>query len=702
MNHQNTGSTELEQYLKQLETTLRNIHQNGIGQRLLRELEIQRLELEMQSRNLLENQQKVTESCHRFCDSYDFAPIGFVSLDSKGLIHQINPAAADLLGIARTDLIRTPLALYLPNDSEAFFRHLKLTLNNDRREMVELQLQDSNQRLHYVRMYSVSRREGKQGKICTSALVDITEHREQQQTLQLQNTMLNQMQEGVLLIRRCDGVILETNAAVDLMFGYTPGELAGRHVSVLNAGGERESCRQAEQILAELKCRGKWHGEVHNVRKNGTDFWSEVSISAFDHQDYGPIWLDVHRNISVRKATECALRESDRFAHGVINALPVQLVVLDQQGDIVAVNKMWREFALDYHLPAVLCEGVGMNYQEVCLYICGEFSPQAKAAMAGIDAVIKEEQPLFTMEFACHASQQSRWFLLNATSRGNGDKGAVVTYIDITSRKLAEAQAGERRDELARVMRLNTVSALSSALAHEITQPLTAISCFSDAALSIVNQDIGNQELTKQDVATNGSGQLDQLRQVLQDIDHQVQRASVIMQRLREFMGHGRAQTACVDINEIIDNAVTLVKPMARKHQIAITRLYDAVPRYVLADRIQIEQVFVNLLHNSIEAINSAPGKRRDIFIEHVGRGNGQVEFAVRDTGPGLDSQMIERIFDIFETDKKTGMGMGLSISRSMVEAHHGKLWVEDSAGPGAVFHLSLPTGNKEAEDESL
>jgi len=638
-----------------------------------RHVATQNPKLELNTKNLVPAQ-----NCLGLADVFELAPVGLMILDRDGLIKYANQTVAEIVGKEQPLLIQTSLFDYVYGDRGKLIKHLERTQLSGKSDTVNICVRDNKNIVRHVHMYSVVRKLGTLRDSCLSAFVDITEYVQQQQALQLQNTLLEQMQEGVLLVRQKDGIILETNASLDDLFGYEPGELAGHHLSVLTMEQKNVSLTQSEYIIFELRRWGRWTGEIQNVRKDGSGFWSEVSISVFDHQDYGPIWLAVQRDITRRKEAERALLESEQFANAVLDALPLQMAVLDEHTKIVAVNKAWKQFARDCGAPEEICFGIGISYRDICsLGVSGLCGNDGKA-VGGIEAVIKGAQSQFLMEYACKLQQESRWYLLKATSRENGNKGAVVTYIDITWQKRTEAMAQAQRDELARVARLKTVGALSSALAHEITQPLTAISCFSDAALSIVK---------KSDL------QATQLVNVLHDINKQVKRAAAIMQRLREFMGQGRAHKIQVDICDIVHDAIQLIEAMAHKHSITIQlRLAEGI-HFVNVDRIQIEQVIVNLLTNSIEAICSAPCEKRVIQVETVPR-HGQVEILVRDTGPGLNSQWTERIFDLFETNKKTGMGMGLSISRSIVESHHGRLWADSSANLGAVFHVSLPTSN--------
>jgi signal transduction histidine kinase len=363
------------------------------------------------------------------------------------------------------------------------------------------------------------------------------------------------------------------------------------------------------------------------------------------------------------------------FAQAVLDALPSQIAVLDRQGVIVAVNRAWRRFAEDNGAAAAVREGIGLNYLSVCRQSSGADSDEAAMAAEGLQAVIGGARPLFTLEYPCHSPTEQRWFLLTASPLGTPDGGAVVAHIDTTARKLAQQQARERQQALARAARLHTVGALASALAHEITQPLTAMGHFNYAALTLLD---GNPPDTEE------------VRGLLRETEGQVDRAGAIVQRLKDFIRHGTLRKEHSDVRVAVTDAVELVSHLALRKAVEVRVHCPERAAEAWIDRIQITQVVVNLLCNSIEAIEQAGTQTRRVEVR-VSSDHDGIRLTVSDTGPGLDPAWGDRIFDVFETGKSTGAGIGLAVSRSIAEAHGGRLWAEPTPARGAVFHLSLP-----------
>ncbi|NIR60290.1 MAG: PAS domain-containing protein [Gammaproteobacteria bacterium] len=252
-------------------------------------------------------------------------------------------------------------------------------------------------------------------------------------------------------------------------------------------------------------------------------------------------------------------------------------------------------------------------------------------------------------------------------------RGFVAVIADITERKRAEEAARLHREELAHASRINVAGEMVSALAHELTQPLTAIEHYAAFALAGVT---GNTTHPAADA--------------VHKLEREAQRAGNIIRQLREFVRKGRTAKRRIDLNRIVTDAIQLIAPSARSKGISLELEATPEPLAVLADNIQIEQVLVNLIQNSIDAIDAFAPAVRQVRMR-TQRIDGWAQATVRDTGGGIDPARGERIFDIFETTKAQGMGVGLSISRSIVEAHGGRLWHEAGCRSGAVFHFHLP-----------
>ncbi|MEK7246038.1 MAG: ATP-binding protein, partial [Pseudomonadota bacterium] len=240
----------------------------------------------------------------------------------------------------------------------------------------------------------------------------------------------------------------------------------------------------------------------------------------------------------------------------------------------------------------------------------------------------------------------------------------------------AEAEARERRAELAHVHRLNTMGEMASGFAHELNQPLAAV----------VNYAKGAVRRLKQNAVEPG-----ELLAVLEQVAAQAERAAAIVRRIRAFIRKEEPRHVALDFNQIIRETAGLMAAEAeREGARLILDLANPLPR-VHADAVQIEQVIVNLARNAIEAMAEASSPVRQITLRTMPAADGAVAIAVEDTGPGLPHVGRERLFDPFFTTKAEGLGLGLSISQSIVEAHGGRLTAAPSPGGGAIFRFTLP-----------
>ena len=250
------------------------------------------------------------------------------------------------------------------------------------------------------------------------------------------------------------------------------------------------------------------------------------------------------------------------------------------------------------------------------------------------------------------------------------------------TRKQSEIEAQKHRDELSHVTRVASLGELSASLAHEFSQPLTAILSNAQAARRLLSRNPPD---------------LEEVGEILDDIVKDDQRAGHIMHRLRALMKRDKQNFAQLDLNEIIRDIVELVKSDVTINQVSVDlELSDGLPP-VLGDTIQLQQVVLNLVVNGTEAMAEIEPRFRKIIISTSQSDPGAVMVSVRDLGPGVDEENIENMFKAFHTTKPEGMGMGLSICRSIVESHGGRLWAENNTDGGATFYFTIP-GHSEGE----
>lgn len=246
---------------------------------------------------------------------------------------------------------------------------------------------------------------------------------------------------------------------------------------------------------------------------------------------------------------------------------------------------------------------------------------------------------------------------------------------DISDRRIAEEDARRRREELSHSARLSTIGELTSGIAHEINQPLTAIVNFAEACLRMVRA---------------GTADTQKLENALEQISVQGQRAGHITRQLRRLARRGERGHVDVDINRLVDDMLGLVKNELKTNDIRLNLMLDESLPQVECNRIQVEQVVLNLVRNAMDVLEEGDRDTRDLIIRTRRDGPGGIVLEVEDSGGGFGEAGAERIFETFFTTKSEGVGMGLSISRTIIEDHGGRLWA--SEGPeGAVFHLTLP-----------
>jgi two-component system sensor kinase FixL len=256
----------------------------------------------------------------------------------------------------------------------------------------------------------------------------------------------------------------------------------------------------------------------------------------------------------------------------------------------------------------------------------------------------------------------------------------LAVIVDITTRKEAEAESLRQRDQLAHIARVTTMGQLASSLAHELNQPLGAIMRNAEAAELLL---------------LDPSPDLEEVRAILADIRKDDQRAGEVIDRMRALMRRGEAQRLLVNLHLLSGEVITLLRPDADIRRVRLALEADAALPLVFGDRVQLQQVVLNLVLNAMEALKDNPPAERLVVVRARPSG-ATVEVTVSDNGHGIPEDKLSRIFEPFFTSKPGGLGMGLSISRSIVEAHRGRLWAENNTDGGATFRFMLPIGTEE------
>jgi C4-dicarboxylate-specific signal transduction histidine kinase len=260
----------------------------------------------------------------------------------------------------------------------------------------------------------------------------------------------------------------------------------------------------------------------------------------------------------------------------------------------------------------------------------------------------------------------------------------LVSITDITERKWAEETLRQTQAELAHISRVMTMGELTASIAHEVNQPLTAVINNGNASLRWLGRETPD---------------LDEVKGALRDIVRDGQRASDVIAGIRALLKKAPTQAVPLDINEVIEEVIGLTQREVQRHEIRLrTELAADLPP-VLGDRVQLQQVLLNLVMNGIEAMSPVVDRPRELLIRSARARSDGVLVAVQDSGIGLAPQTLEQIFDAFFSTKPAGMGMGLSIGRTIIKAHGGQLWAECNPVHGATFQFTLPEARENQDD---
>jgi C4-dicarboxylate-specific signal transduction histidine kinase len=377
----------------------------------------------------------------------------------------------------------------------------------------------------------------------------------------------------------------------------------------------------------------------------------------------------------MRRRFERLLEESRGFGTSLFASLHGQVAVLDRRGTIVAVNAAWAQAARAEGVGGATTL-VGASYLEARRAALERAEPDAGEVLRGLVAVLENAEPGFSIEYRTAGPGGERWFELLAEPLRRAEGGAVITLVDITDRKRAELEAGRLRDDLAHLTRVSTLGELAASLAHELNQPLTAILSNVQAAQILLDRD---------------SPDLAEVREILSEVVTDDERAGEIIRHLRSLFKKGQRERAPLDVNELIREVLRLLQNDVALRGASFRVDLGAGLPLVEGDRVQLQQVVLNLVVNGLDAMRDRPPGERHLTIRSsLDKTKMQIEVA--DLGQGIPEADRERLFEPFYTTKPAGMGMGLAIARSIVEAHGGSLSVVNRPGVGATFRVLIPT----------
>jgi two-component system sensor kinase FixL len=472
-----------------------------------------------------------------------------------------------------------------------------------------------------------------------------------------------------LVVLDPEGRITSWNAGAEHISGWRRDEILGRPFSDFYPP-EDVAAGAPGRDLAAVRESGRHASQGIRVRRDGTRFIASVTLTPL-HDRSGTLqgFAMVARDVGEHVAAEEALRTNEAHLRSILETVPDAMIVIDEQGSIQSFSTAaMRQFGYDAD------EVVGRNvsalmpepYRSQHDGYVRRYLSTGERRIIGIGRVVvgqRKDGSTFPMELAV----------------GEMHSGGIRYFTgfvrDLTERQETETRLQELQSELVHMSRFTALGEMASTLAHEINQPLTAIANYLKGCRRILQRMEGEH--------------VPMIQEAVSQAADQAIRAGDVIRHLREFVARGESGRHIENLPKLIEEASALALVGAKERGIRVSFAFDPAGAHVLADRIQIQQVLLNLMRNAIEAMEGAPRRDLDVTTE-AQPGAGLVAVSVSDTGSGIAPEIAEKLFQPFVTTKKHGMGVGLSICRTIVESHGGKISVRSEAGRGTRFTFTL------------
>ena len=477
--------------------------------------------------------------------------------------------------------------------------------------------------------------------------------------------------DGIVVID-ARGQVQVYNAACQRLFGYTPQEVIGRNVKMLMPSPyheEHDGYLSSYHDTGEKKIIGVGR-EVVGRRKDLSTFPMYLSVGEGE-LDGERIFVGIIHDLTDRKLADDAVKEREARLHSILETVPDAIVLIDENGTVESFSSAASRL-FGYSSDAVVGKNVKMlmpsPYREKHDGYLAHYRDTGERKVIGKGRIVvglRSDGSTFPMELA--------------VGEVLGQKRRLFTGFvrDLTERRGTEQRLQELQSELLHVSRLSAMGQMSAAIAHEINQPLTAITNYVKAAQRML-ESVGDNSRPVA-AAKDAMG-----KAAAQSI-----RAGAIIQRLRDFVEKRESERTQENLNKTVEESLALGFVGAAHSNVKVKLALEPAIPHVIIDKVQIQQVLINLIRNSIEAMVDA--ERRELMISTGFEGAGFAKVIIRDTGPGLSPDVLEKLFQPFVTTKDKGMGIGLTISQSIIEAHGGTIGVVQDGHRGATFRIILP-----------
>jgi len=519
---------------------------------------------------------------------------------------------------------------------------------------------------------------------------------------------LLEVAHDAIFVRDRNELITYWNRGAEELYGWTRDEAVGKKSHELLHTVFPAPLEELTRIVLQS---GRWEGELIHRKRDGTQVIA-ASRWSLQQDEHGRAigTLETNNDITDRKRADAELQRSERRFRNIFETTGVSIWEEDFSRVKAAIDALKAEGVSDFRQyvtehPDFVQQAIAMvKVVDVNDATVRLFAADSKAELLGsLDRIfLPETREVFAGELVAIASGQRSFGSETVLQTLKGDRldvlftmtfpletekfeSVLVSITDITAHKRTQEALQQSQVELAHVSRVTTLGELAASIAHEVNQPLAAIGANADAAV---------RWLAAQ------PPDLEEVRQALTEIAKDDRRAGEIIKRVRALVKRAPPQKERLNINEVVLEVMGLTRSEVQKHGVLLqTQLAHPLP-LVSGDRIQLQQVMLNLIVNAVEAMSGDGGGRQELLIATEREPAGGVLVAVRDSGPGLEEESLSRLFDAFYTTKANGIGMGLSISRSIVASHGGRLWATRNVPRGAMFQFTLPP-NRDAASEA-
>jgi PAS domain S-box-containing protein len=477
-----------------------------------------------------------------------------------------------------------------------------------------------------------------------------------------------------------EGCITEFNPAAERTFGYDRENVVGKHLAdVIVPPSLREKHRGGfarHLATGESRVLGQ-RVEMTALCADGREIPVEIAITRI-LQDGPPSFTGYLRDISERKRNEDALLEthaklarSEERWRSVFENSAIGVALSDLDGRFIAANPVFQKML-----------GYTEEELEQLRFLDITVEEDREASWKLVQELLRGKRRQFQIEKQYRWKNGGAMWVRNSVSMVTGSEGVpqflMALSEDVTEQHEAKLALDKARSDLAHVARVSTLSALTASIAHEVNQPLSGIVTNASTCLRMLDANPPNLE-----------GARETARRTIRDGN----RASEVITRLRALFSKKSASFEPFDLNEAAKEVIALSGGELQRNRVIVqTDLASELPS-VLGDRIQIQQVILNLIRNASDAMSAVDDRPRELLVETERDESGTVRLRVKDTGTGINPEIEEKLFDAFHTTKGDGMGIGLSVSRSIMESHQGRLWAIRNKGHGATFLFSIPCG---------